>query len=302
MRMARRSVPPTAPGVPSPPPRSAADSRDYVFAFPISSWSDLPPDFPPLSGPEPLLAGVFVPADRPGWLPRRSFPARVLLLTARELIVAAHPSASEPLLRLPLHLLRSVESGRILLLGWTSLVWDGGRKHLPFNAANRRYVDRFIAALFDLWLPAPRLPRSTFFQHYGEPSTLKFENAGQDNLVTGELPLAGFFQPPLRRAWRWGPFRSESWLPGDLLTVTSRRLLWIEDRWKGRYEPYGAVAHSAPLPPAADLPPPAGSLPEEIAIPLPHGELWRIPLRRESASEGRRFLEALRRILLETER
>ena len=117
---------------------TGVDSRQYIFSFAIDSLSGIPADFTEPFDLETVLAGVFLPRDDAGWLGRQKYPARVLLLTEREMVVAAHPSAREPLVRVPLGVIRTVECGRILLLGWIALTWDGGQETVAVQHAYQR--------------------------------------------------------------------------------------------------------------------------------------------------------------------
>jgi hypothetical protein len=258
----------------------------------------LPADFEELPHCEPLLAGVFLPRDGEGWLGRREYPARVLLLTGSEVVVAAHPSAREPVVRFPLGLLQSIECGRSLLLGSIVLKWDGGQKRLPYNTCNSGPVDKVMDVIEDRWLPAVPGPEARNCEAFGEPLNLKFEYAQSGELLEGEEPLARFFQPASRRTRRWAVFRRETWSPGDLLLATSRRALWIEERYKGRYERYGTISHSAPLALLAGIRCAAANRRGELQVTFRTGDVWRIPLHLGRESEALKFEAALGRILV----
>ena len=279
-------------------PESRVDSRQYVFSFAIESPAELPADFTGLPADlGALRAGVFLPRDEADWLGRRDYPARVLLLTGQEVVVAAHPSAGEPLLRVPVGRVQSVECGRILLLGWFALSWDGGRKRLCYNTRTRGPIERYMKTFKDQWLPAAPRRQPARLEAFGEPLTPKFEYARSAELLPGEAPLAQFFHPAVCQKRRWGLFRAGRRLAGDLLMATSRRILWITERHAGQYEPYGTVSHSAPLSSIAGASCAGIERKSELHIVFRSGGAWHVPLREIEASEARKFEVAIRRIL-----
>jgi len=287
----------TAPGGESAPPsgsshRGRADSRHYRYAFAIQSLSELPPDFTGFPDPGPLEAGVFLPQDDASWLGRRAYPARVLLVTSREILVAAHPAEREPLLRAPIREIHSAQCGRILLLGWFEFVWSGGRKRLPYNTRTRSPVERCIRVFKELWLP-PQARRTQPCTVFGKPLTLKFEYAESAELLPGETVLVRFFQPAVRRERGYALFRREIWLPGDLVLATSRRLLWITDRYKGRQEPYGSISYSAPWSSLTRVDASAASPGAELTVHFGSAQAWRIPLRDMTEQEANLIREAI---------
>jgi len=282
--------------------RLRVDPRQYIFSFPIRSLAEVPPRFRVPHDAAPLVGGVFLPQHTAGWPGRRKHPARILLLTASEVMAVAHACEPERAVRIPIHQIVSVESGRILLLGWLAVNWEGGRSEWPYNTCNRRAVDGFLTAFKNRWLPPQAISRTLDLEIYGEPPSLKFTYAQAEELVEDEIPLARFFQPAVcRLSGRWWP-RRQTWSAGDLLLVTSRRLLWIEERYKGRYERYGTVHHWAAL---ASL---AGAvLTQEdravwMTIGFCSGEAWKIPLEGSLAPEAAKFAAAVRRIQNENAR
>ena len=278
---------------------TGVDSRQYIFSFAIDSLSGIPADFAEPFDLETVLAGVFLPRDDAGWLGRQKYPARVLLLTEREIVVAAHPSAREPLVRVPLGVIRTVECGRILLLGWIALTWDGGQKRLPYNTRTRGPVEKYLKTLKDRWLPASHGAETGPSTCLGEPLNLKFEYARSAELLAGETPLVQFFHPPACQARGWSVFRQGHWSAGDLLVATSRRLLWITDRYKGRYECYGTTSLSAPLESIADVGSGMAHLGTELKIGFRSGHSWHIPFRETEEREARKFEKAIWRVLNE---
>ncbi len=281
---------------------SGVGSRRYIFSFAIDSLFGIPADFTEPFDLETVLAGVFLPQDDPDWLGRRKYPARVLLLTEREVVVAAHPSAREPLVRVPLGVIRTVECGRILLLGWIALTWEGSQKRLSYNRRTRGPVEKFLKTLKDRWLPASRGAETGPSICLGEPLNLKFEYARSAELLPGETPLVQFFQPSVCHARGWSVLRREYWSAGDLLVATSRRLLWITERHQGQYERYGTVSNSAPLAAVSRVQRVGARRPGELDITFQSGNSWHIPLRETEEPEARKFEKAIWRVLYEITR
>jgi len=268
------------------------DSRQYIFSFAIETLSLVPTDFVLPSDVRGLRAGVFLPQAEPDWFGRRKYPARILLLTEREVVVVAHPTAGEEPLRFPLDRVERVEWGRILLTGWIVFIWDSGQKQLLYNTRARGPVEKFMRTFQDRWLPSRpradvRLPRI-----FGAPLNVKFEYARSAEMVLGDTPLAQFFQPAVSSTRRLLWFRRKRWSAGDLVAATARRLLWITERRHGRYERYGTVSHWAPLAAVAEVQCARADQGGELRIKFRSGGSWRIPLG-ENEEEARAFAAAV---------
>jgi hypothetical protein len=257
---------------------TGVDSRQYRFSFAVETLAQVPDDFVLPPDLATFDAGVFLPRDDSDWLGRRRYPARILLLGDREALVVSHPAAGEPQVRVPLDGIERLEWGRILLTGWVALTWNGGQIQLPYNTRARGAVEKCIRTLEDRWLPAKPAQQAPFAAAFGEPLDLKFEYARSAEQLPGEVPLAQFFQPPPA---------------GDLVLVTSRRLLWITERRKGRYERYGTVSHSARLASIAGVRRIWDDKRDGLEIAFRYGDAWHIPLRENEKQEAQRFAAAL---------
>jgi hypothetical protein len=277
--------------------RTDVDSRQYRFAFAIEALSQVPTDFVLPSDLGEFDAGVFLPRDDADWLGRRAYPPRILLLSRREAIVVPHPAAGEQPVRAPLDHMERIEWGRILLIGWIALAWDGGRIRLPYNTRARGPVEKCVRTLQHRWLPAASPHQTPSAEAFGAPLDLKFENALSAELLAGEAPLAQFFQPAARglRRFRW--LRRNHWMAGDLVSVTSRRLLWITERRQGKYERYGAVSHSARLSSITGIRCVGAGRGTRFEITLRSGDAWNVPLGADQAQEARRFEAAVQMLL-----
>ncbi|MFB3779548.1 MAG: hypothetical protein ACE141_18155 [Bryobacteraceae bacterium] len=273
------------------------DSRHYVFSFVLRSLSEVPPDFDLPLHLDPLQAGVLLPQSDTDWLGRRKYPVRVLLLTKREVVVAAHPTAGEPLTRVPLERIGSVEHGRILLLGWITFSWAGGNVNLPYNTRTGGPVEAYMERFMDRWLPQPPYLHENGCRLIGKPPDLKFESAQSTELLPGETLLARFFRPASFEVRRLGVFRRTTWRAGDLLAVTARRLVWITERRKGQYEPYGTVSYSAPLNSIEDLRYSCAEGGGDLEIAVRSGRQWRVPFLDGERREVREFETILRGVL-----
>jgi len=132
---------------------------------------------------------------------------------------------------------------------------------------------------------------------FGEPLDLKFEYARSAELLTGEAPLAQFFQPAAYGLRRFLWFRRNESSAGDLVLVTSRRLLWITERRNGRYERYGTVGHSARLTSIIGMRYVPTDRRAGLEIAFRFGDACRVPLREDQKQEAQRFEAAARSIL-----
>jgi hypothetical protein len=272
---------------------SGVDSRRYVFSFPIEGRSQVPADFVLPSDFGAFDAGVFLPRDDADWLGRRRYLARILLVSDREAIVMPHPAADEQPVRVALDRIERIEWVRILLAGWIVLTWDGGQIQLPYNTRARGPVEKCMTTLKNRWLPAAPTRQTPSAGAFGEPLDLKFEYARSAELLAGETPSAQFFQPAVRRLRRRLWFRRNDSLAGDLVLVTSRRLVWITERHKGSYERYGTVSHSARLPSIAGVRCVRTERGGGLEIVFRSGDPWHVPLREEQKEQARKFAAAL---------
>jgi hypothetical protein len=279
------------------PDGTGVDSRQYRFSFAIPALSQVPADFvlPPDLGP--FNAGVFLPRDDVDWLGRRRYPARILLLSGREALVVPHPAAGEPTIRVPLDRIERIEWGRILLTGWVVLTWDGGHVQLPYNTRARGAVEKCVRTLQDRWLPALPIHQPSSTAAFGEPLDLKFGYARSAELLTGEAPLAQFFEPAVRGTRRFFWFRRNHWPAADLVLVTPRRLLWITERNKRRYERYGTVSHSARLASIAGVRCVRTGEDGGLEIAFYSGDTWHVPVQEDREEEASRFEAAMRKIV-----
>jgi len=226
------------------PDPAAIDSRRYVTAFELHNGEGCPIDFrlPPRAAA--FECGVFLPRADPDWLGRRAYPPRVLLLHGGALWIVAHPSAGEAPEACELEGLAAIESGRMLLRGWLGLKGPGFDSTARYNTRGQLPVGAFLRRLRQQWLGEARPgPPAAMF---GDPLDMRFANALEDELDPGEAVSLAFFQRPRETRRRW-PFRALRKSPGDLMALTSRRLLWITDRDGGSRAPYGGIACYAPL-------------------------------------------------------
>ena len=273
------------------------DSRQYIFTFAIETHSQVPADFILPSDLAAFDAGVFLPRDEADWFGRRRYPARVVLLSGREVLVATHPSAGEQTVRVPLDRIERVEWGRILLVGWILLTWDGGRIQLRYNTRARGPVEKYMKTFQDRWLPSAAAREVPAAGAYGEPLDLKFEYARSAEQLAGEACCAQFFQPAACESRRFWWLRRKHWSAGDLVLATSRRLLWISERRQERYERYGTVSRSARWGSIAGVRCVRTAQGGDLEIAFRTGDAWHVPLREEQQQEAQRFEAAVRGML-----
>lgn len=280
--------------------RTAVDSRNYIVAFELRSAADCPADFhlPPAAAS--LDTGIFLPRDNPDWFGRSAYPARVLLLSCDAFRAVPHPSANEPPWLCLIEHISSVESGHMLLKGWLSFRGAGFNYMVPYNTRGHPSVLRFMRRFRERWLGTGGLPAAGV--SLGEDFDLRFANALADELDPGEAVAARFFQSPRESKRRCALHRSR-WIPGDLLALTGRRVIWITDRHHGLRAQFGSISCYAPLRAVQGLglaSRPSGSY---LQVSLDGESPWLIPIaagHRSAAEEfAARVLSALSHELYE---
>ena len=265
---------------------TAIDSRDYIVAFELRSIDDCPRDFELPSSVTDFDTGLFLPRGDRDWFGRPVYPPRVLLLKDGTLHIVAHPSTREPPRQCAVDQIDSVESGHMLLKGWLRFVGSGFDYTLRYNTRGFPAVFRFLRCIEERLLPSAR-SRGRPEANPGADLDIKFGNALALELDSGEAVLIQVFQPPRDvRSRRWLLPRRH-WIAGDLLVLTSRRLLWITDRERGSYSRYGSIASYAPFDAVRNIGLMAGRGGHVLQVDLKSGSEWRIPV----AAESRRDFE-----------
>lgn len=268
---------------------SEVDSRYYIFAYLIHSEDDLPADFPVSLSGRGFNLGLFLPRDDPDWFGRSSHPPRILLLSGDRLVLLTHPRYDEPPLRIPISALQFYELGQMLLIGWLRFVTAQSAIELAYNTRSHHRVREFVRALMDAYLPdipgADRADASVF----GPPLDIKFANCLVEALERNECVRARLFSPPFEVSRRWGPLRSRSQTSGDLVAFTNRRVVWITDRWNGRYERYGSISRTAPVHALTATHCFLTERDRNLILSFRGGASWSIPLASEGYEEAMQF-------------
>ncbi|MGA2119870.1 MAG: hypothetical protein ABSH56_34640 [Bryobacteraceae bacterium] len=257
------------------------DSRDYIVAFELGSTGDCPPDFelpPNMAG---FDAGLFLPRDDPDWFGRSFYPPRILLLKDGALHIASHPSTGEAPRQFPMERIASVESGHMLLKGWLRFTGCGFDCTVPYNTRGFPAVFRFLRRFRDRWLGGIR-PAETAAADAGTGLDIKFGNALARELDSGEAVLKQAYEPPREVGSKTWLIPHRHWLAGDLLALTARRLLWITDREKGAYAPFGSIASYAPLAAVRSVGLTPGRRGQVLQVELNGGCAWQVPVARDS--------------------
>lgn len=265
----------------------AVDSRNYIVAFELRSAADCPSDFRIPAAAAAFDTGVFLPRDDPDWFGRYTYPPRVLLLARRALWVIPHPSARETPGLCSIEHISSVESGHMLLKGWLRFSGNGFHCTVPYNTRGQPSVLRFMRPFRTAWLGSGKLsPDSAAI---GDDLDVRFANALADELDPEEMPAARFFQSPRELKRRWPVRRTQS-LPGDLLVLTGRRIIWITDRHRGTRAQFGAIVSYAPVRSLRDMRTASDGNKWYLQLDLT-GTLWLVPLEAGYRSEAEAFAE-----------
>jgi hypothetical protein len=265
------------------------DSRQYIFAYLIQSEHDLPADFPvPLSGAGFNL-GLFLPGGDGKRFGRSSHPPRILLLSGDRLVLLTHPSYNQPPLPIPIANIEFFEAGQMLLLGWLRFMTPESNIVLAYNTRSRHRVHEFLRVLMDAYLPEIPCAGHGDPVLFGPSLDIKFTNCLSEALDRSEWVRARLFSPPFEASRRWGPLRINSHAAGDLVALTSRRVVWITDRWNGRYERYGSIIRTAPVHALTATHCFRTEKDRNLILSFRGGASWSIPLSSERYEDARRF-------------
>lgn len=256
----------------------AVDSREYRFGFLIASLDDYPADFDAVSLGENFRTALFLPRDDAGWFGRSRYPPRVIVLSEDAIQVRAHPASGEHPIGFRLSELQFIECGRILLQGWLRFVTVRCDVTLAYNTRSRPCVDDFLTEFRAAVTPPPAAETAAEPMRFGELLDLKFSNALRCELAPDECVRIQLFNPAKLTARGWGVVRRETWSAGDLLVATSRRLLWIADRHRGRYQRYGTVTSYAPIRSLRSWRYDRAVETGELVLGFVRGSAWRVPL------------------------
>ncbi|HTX37912.1 MAG TPA: hypothetical protein VME43_22940 [Bryobacteraceae bacterium] len=266
------------------------DSRQYILALELRALDDCPADFavpPPLAGFE---AGLFLPRDDPDWFGRSAYPPRILLLKDGALHILSHPSVGEPAGQCVLRRVSAVESAHMLLKGRLRFSGPGFDYTVRYNTRGFPAVARFLGRLRQEVLGSTGAPEAPPVD-FGGALDLKFANALSRELDAPEAVEVQLFQAPREVRLRSWLLRRRRSMPGDLLALTSRRLLWITDRDKSSRARYGSIARYAPLDAVEGIAAAAGGGGPAVQVTLNHGLSWQIPFAGEAAEDCRQPAE-----------
>ena len=273
---------------------SKVDSCQYVFAYSIRSLADWPGDFPVPRAYHDFRIGIFLPRDPPDWFGWSAYPPRIVLLSGDSIMVFAHPKSGEVPASIPLSDLAYYETGRFLLIGWLRMVAGQAEINLPYNTRSQRAIDEFLHELERKYLPVrietadARKPKATVF---GSPLDIKFANALKMGLDIGERVQARFFNPPMERWCKSWLFRVRAYDAGDLIALTSRRIMWVTDRWNERHDRYGTTTRAAPAYNVTGARCERTGKNIDLTIHFSSGVTWIVPLPSEQSEAARRFAE-----------
>ena len=269
---------------------TSVDSRQYRFGFVLGSAEELPADFGTVSARRDFISGLFLPRDDTGWFDHPRYPPRILALYPDSVEIHTHRAYDEAPTRISLSDLHFVEFGHMLLHGWFRFVGASCNRTLLYNTRSRPSVDSFLSSFRDAFVP-PRTGTASCENRFGETLDLKFRYARLSELADGEHVVCQFFQQARRNLKALGPFKREFWSPADLLAISDRRLLWITDRYRDRYERYGTVTTYTPPDSIAGWACDRGEAGLQITAMLRSGAVWRVPIMAEHEAQARAFVE-----------
>ncbi len=234
--------------------------------------------------------GLFLPRGDRDWFGRPLYPPRILLLKGGTLYIVSHPSTGEPPRQCAMEQISSVESGHMLLKGWLRFKGSGFDYTVRYNTRGFRPVFQFMHRFRDELLGTPLRPDASTLP-FEAGLDVKFANALALELDSGETVLMRAFQPPGEVASRSWLFPRHHWISGDLLALTSRRLLWITDRERGSCSRYGSVASYAPFDAVLGFGLTSSQGGEILQVELNEGSAWQIPIASASPWDCRQAAE-----------
>jgi hypothetical protein len=268
----------------------AIDSRDYIVAFELRTMDDCPPDFELPSAVAGFETGLFLPRGDRDRFGRPLYPPRILLLKDRALHIFSHSSTGEPPSRGAMDQITSVESGHMLLKGWLRFAGAGFDRTVRYNTRGFRSVFRFMRRFRDELLRGVR-PLTSLPVPFEEGLDMKFANALALELDFGETVLTRVFQPPREVRSRNWLLPRHHWIAGDLLALTSRRLLWITDRERESHSRYGSIASYAPFDAVLSIDLTLGRGGHILQVGMNAGPAWQVPIARDSPWNCQRIAE-----------
>lgn len=258
------------------------DSRQYRFAYLIRSRQDFPEDFPPLSA-NALFPALFLPRGGADWLGRSANPPRVILCTSEGLEVHFHPESSSAPAFFPCNEYLSIQTGRMLLIGWIRFASKDADLRLPYSRRVDEPVHIFLGMLRARFLSPDRaLPGDRAC--LGDAPDLKFQNALNHEIDEGEIERVRLFIGPRTHRSGYWPFRIRRSTPGQLIALTDRRLLWITESFERTRALYGSVTCYAHPGNVAHL-----EADSRLSISLRNGKTWILDIPEEMRKDAREF-------------
>lgn len=178
----------------------------------------------------------------------------------------------------------------MLLKGWLRFAGSGFDYAVRYNTRGFRSVFRFMRRFRDELLRGA-LPLAPSPVPFESGLDVKFANALALESDSGEAVLMRVFQPPREVVSRTWLLPRHHWLAGDLLALTSRRLLWITDRERGSYSRYGSIALYAPFDAVLSIGLRSGRGGHILHVGLNDGSAWQVPMASDSPGDCRRVTE-----------
>jgi hypothetical protein len=263
------------------------DSRQHRFAYLIRSRQDFPEDFPNFTD-RTLFPALFLPRDDPDWFGRSSNPPRVVLFTGETLEVHFHPESGRPPVSFLCDEYLSIQTGRMLLIGWIGFA----SKEADLRLTYKRRVDEAVHIFLGMLragLLHPDGAASPTQAFLGDALNLKFQNALNYEIDTGEMERARLFiAPRLQPSGHW-PFRIKRWTPGNLIALTDRRLLWITESHRRTRELYGSFTCYAHPDNVAQVETGSADTMFRPSVSLRNGKTWKLNIPEELTADVHEF-------------
>lgn len=264
--------------------------RAYLVrrAAEVPAWCRLP------QGNEQLTVGICLPSTSSWTVTCNAVPVQAVLLFKSYMALAC--SGSSPWVqRIPLHAVEFIESGTLIGERWVSIVSSDSTYRFQYRTSDEACVQMFLYDLRHRLMTARAGLGLAQGMSCGPTLEVKFACAEADELDPDESLLIRFFSPHIRtverRHWFW---HRDLWLPADYLGLTTRRLLWLSDRHKGKTAIGGIIARYCSLEGSTRIRMEREVGGWEVHVCFAQASSWRIPVPDGLMKSVCRFMEVFR--------
>ncbi len=270
---------------------------EYDQPYFISRREQLPKDFPVDADFEQLTSALFLPPRRHAKLKGITYPARILLLFPKRVIVVWHPTTKMRPVTVRLDEIVIVEQRRLFPDAMITIQTTHTAEEWAYQVQAEGILGEFLSQLRAFLLKEEPSQPSVGRSIFGEPLDYKFGCGESDILDRGETLVARFFSAASNVTQKRWFFRTSVPIAGEYLAVSSRRVVWLSGRIDGVYEPKGMTSSYVPLRHIDEI----RFIPQdkicEIQFDLGGNVRWRVPIQPDFYDEAASFTKQVQRFL-----